>query len=488
MSNADTVRVRVAPSPTGPPHVGTAYVALFNYAFARSESGQFTLRIEDTDRERSTMESEEHIVRALRWLGLHWDEGPDVGGPHEPYRQSERSEMYREKAQELLENGHAYRCFCTSERLADLRKKQQQEKGFVGYDGKCRDLGAEEIQEKLDANTPFTIRLKTPQDGETGFDDRIRGSISIPNAEIDDQVLLKSDGFPTYHLANVVDDHEMEISHVVRAEEWISSTPKHIILYEAFGWEPPVFVHLPLLRNKDKTKISKRKNPTSLEWYREQGYLPEAMLNFLALMGYSLTEDREKFTADEMVDEFTWDRVKTSGPVFDREKLDWLNGEYIREMGPEEILGRILAEPYTKHTDEDAQKLLEIVKLIQERIEKLSDFDESTNFFFEAEQYDSELLIPRKKDADFALTVCEVLEETFGAVDDWDTETLEDTTRALCEERDWKIGWVFMPLRIAITCRRVSTPLFETMEILGKEECMERLATARENAEELVGE
>jgi glutamyl-tRNA synthetase len=466
--------------------VGTAYVALFNYAFARHETGRFILRIEDTDRERSTRESEEHIIRALRWLGLHWDEGPDTGGPCAPYRQSERSACYREHADVLLESGHAYRCFCSPERLAELREQQQEEKGFVGYDGKCRGLSAEEVEAKLDEGLPHTVRLRTPGTAETSFEDRIRGKISIPNAEIDDQVLLKSDGFPTYHLANVVDDHLMGISHVVRAEEWISSTPKHVLLYEAFGWQPPVFVHLPLLRNKDKTKISKRKNPTSLDWYREQGYLKETMLNFLALMGYSIEEDREVFALAEMIEEFTWDRVKTSGPVFDREKLDWLNGEYIRHLEPEEILGRILAEPYTEHTDEDAQKLLEIVKLIQERIETLAQFDEATNFFFEAEPYDAEQLIPRKQEPAFALEVVEALQQTFDEVNDWTTDALEQTTAEFCEERDWSKGWVYMPLRIAITCRRVSTPLFETMEILGKEECMERLETARKRAEKLA--
>ncbi|MFP4176994.1 MAG: glutamate--tRNA ligase [Candidatus Brocadiia bacterium] len=486
MTDIADIRVRVAPSPTGAPHVGTAYVALFNYAFARHENGQFLLRIEDTDRERSTRESEEEIMRALRWLGLHWDEGPDAGGPHTPYRQSERSDLYRSHAQTLLDTGDAYRCFCSPERLEELRERQKAEKGFVGYDGKCRDLDEEEIRQKLDAGEPYTIRMKSPQDGETAFQDRIRGEISVPNKEIDDQVLLKSDGFPTYHLANVVDDHRMGISHVVRAEEWISSTPKHKLLYEALGWDAPVFVHLPLLRNKDKTKISKRKNPTSLNWYREEGYLQEALLNFLALMGYSLEEDREMFTVEEMIEEFTWDRVKTSGPVFDREKLDWLNGEYIRELDPEELLGRILAEPYTEHTDENAQKMLEIVKLIQERIETLTEFDESVNFFFEREPYDPELLIPKKQEAEFALEIVRALKDTFQRVEQWETDTLEQLTADFCEEKDWKKGWVYMPLRIAITCRKVSTPLFETMEILGKEECLERLDLAVEKARSLV--
>ncbi len=487
MPKTDTVRVRVAPSPTGRPHVGTAYIALFNYAFAQHERGQFLLRIEDTDRERSTRESEEEIIRALKWLGLEWDEGPDVGGACGPYRQSERFDTYRAHAQTLLDTGHAYRCFCSPERLRKLREQQQKEKGFVGYDGKCRDLSEEEVQQKMDEGIPHTIRLKTPQSGETSFTDRIRGEISIPNDEIDDQVLIKSDGFPTYHLASVVDDYLMDISHVVRAEEWISSTPKHIILYDAFDWDPPVFIHLPLLRNKDKTKISKRKNPVSLDYYREEGYLREAMLNFLALMGYSLQEDREVFSLEEMIDEFTWDRVKTSGPVFDTEKLDWLNGEYIRALEPAELVERLLAEPYTEHTDEDTEKLVEIVKLIQERIEKLSEFDQATNFFFEREDYDPELLVPKKQSPELALEILNYMQETFQNIDDWGTETLEQTTREMCDLTDWKTGWIFMPLRIVITCREVSTPLFETMDILGKEECMGRFETAIAKAQSLQG-
>jgi glutamyl-tRNA synthetase len=474
-AGSDHVRVRVAPSPTGDPHVGTAYIALFDYVFARREGGEFVLRIEDTDRQRSKPESEQAILQALAWVGLHWDEGPDVGGDCGPYRQSERFDIYRQYAEQLAESGHAYYCFCTAERLADMRKTRP---GQSGYDRHCRVLGEDEVREQLEAGTPHVIRLKVPVDGETRFDDLVRGTVTISNSEIDDQVLLKSDGFPTYHLACVVDDHLMGISHVIRAEEWISSTPKHVQLYEAFGWTAPTFVHMPLLRNPDKSKISKRKNPTSLLWYREQGFLPEALINFLALMGWSMGDDREKFTLDEMMESFSFDRVKTSGPVFDMQKLEWLNGEYIRDMTPEALLERVLSETFTQHVGQPADRMLAIVKLAQERMRKLSEFDDLTAFFFAREDYDASDLIPKKKDAAFAREVLDAAGERLAGVEEWTAEALEAAMQALCEERDWKRRDLYMPLRVATTCRRVSTPLFETMEVLGEQECMERIAEA----------
>ncbi len=479
------VRVRAAPSPTGPPHVGTAYIALFDFVFAAHESGDFVLRIEDTDRRRSTLQSERAIIDSLRWLGLHWDEGPDVGGEHGPYRQSERSENYRQHAFQLVDEGAAYRCFCTPERLTRVRESHSHEEDFIGYDGHCRDLCEDEVQEKLAEGAPFTVRLRTPQSGETAFEDLVRGRIAVPNKQVDDQVLLKSDGFPTYHLANVVDDHLMQISHVVRAEEWISSTPKHILLYEAFGWSPPFFVHMPLLRNKDQSKISKRKNPTSLLWYREQGFLPQALVNFLGLMGWSMGQDREIFSLEEMIQNFTWDRVKTSGPVFDMQKLEWMNGEYIRAMSPENLLSTILQEPYTVRVSEPVERMLEITKLVQERLKRLSEFDDQTSFFFEWEDYDAQELIPRKKDAAFARKAIDTMRATLEAIEQWDAPTLEEALQGLCDEIGQKRGALYMPLRIAVTCRRVSTPLFETMEILGKEECMRRLDKAAEMAKGL---
>jgi len=472
------IRVRAAPSPTGPPHVGTAYIALFDYAFARHHGGDFVLRIEDTDRERSSRESEDAILKALRWIGLEWDEGPDVGGPFGPYRQSERSDTYRRHAEELLRSGAVYRCFCTSEQLAERRKSRRRDAPGSGYDRLCRGLSDDEVQQKLDAGLPYVLRLKVPLEGETRFDDLVRGTVAVRNAEIDDQVLLKSDGFPTYHLANVVDDHLMVISHVIRAEEWIVSTPKHVILYQAFGWELPAFVHMPLLRNADKSKISKRKNPTSLLWYREQGYLPEALRNFLSLMGWSLGDDREIFTLQEMVESFSWEKVKTSGPVFDLQKLEWMNGEYIRMLPIEELLERILKEPYTRRTDQPRAKLLRIVALAQERLKRLSDFDNLTNFFFEREPYKPEDLVPRKHDASFARQALDAALDLLKGADNWSAQALEAAVAALAERRQWERGALFMVLRVGVTCRRVSTPLFETMDVLGKQECIERIEAA----------
>ena len=343
-----TVRTRIAPSPTGDPHVGTAYVALFNYALAKKHGGQFILRIEDTDRERSSAASEEMIFEALRWLGLQWDEGPDVGGPVGPYRQSDRTALYREHADLLVQRGAAYPCFCTRERLDALRAEQKAGKLNFGYDGRCRGVSAGEAGERREAGEPHVIRLAMPDAGQVVVPDLLRGEIEFDNAQVDDQVLLKSDGFPTYHLANVVDDHLMGITHVIRAEEWLSSLPKHVRLYEGFGWEPPVFCHLPLLRNADRSKISKRKNPVSLNFYRRAGYLPEAMLNYLALMGWAMPDEREEFSLEEFVSEFTLERISLGGPVFDVEKLKWLNGKYLRRLEPREILERLAGRPFLR--------------------------------------------------------------------------------------------------------------------------------------------
>ncbi|NLW50387.1 MAG: glutamate--tRNA ligase [Candidatus Brocadiaceae bacterium] len=484
--HAGPVRVRLAPSPTGAPHVGTAYIGLFDHVFARHAGGTFVLRIEDTDRERSTAESEQAILEALRWVGLQWDEGPDRGGPCGPYRQSERLDLYARRAAQLLDAGAAYRCFCTPDELAARREqRRKQGGGGFGYDRLCRHLPADLVARKLEAGTPHVVRLKVPTEGETSFCDIVRGTVTMANAEIDDQVLLKSDGFPTYHLANVVDDRLMGITHVIRAEEWISSTPKHVLLYQAFGWEPPQFVHMPLLRNADRSKISKRKNPTSLLWYRTEGYLPEALLNFLALMGWSLGEEQEVFGLDEMVRCFSWDRVKTSGPVFDLQKLEWLNGEYIRALSPEELLERVLHEPYTRHVDAPADFLLRIVPLVQERLKRLAQFDEWTGFFFAREPYDAADLIPRKEDAAFVRNALPAARQALAELPEWTADAMEQAVRAVAEQGGWKRGSLYMALRVAVTCRKVSTPLFETMEVLGKDECLGRLDDALARADGL---
>ena len=472
-----TVKTRIAPSPTGDPHVGTAYIALFNYCFAKQHGGSFILRIEDTDQARSAPEYEVGIIRALRWLGIQWDEGPDVGGPSGPYRQSERTEIYREHAEILLEKGAAYRCFCTSERLAQLREEQRAAKSpFQGYDGRCRDLSPEEAEAKLAAGTPHVMRLRFPQEGETVLKDRFRGEVRTRNRELDDQILMKSDGFPTYHLANVVDDHLMEVTHVIRAEEWLRSTPKHLELYRAFGWEPPEFVHMPLLRNKDKSKISKRKNPVSLDYYRRAGVLPEAMLNFLGNIGYSVGEDREKFSRSELLEDFDLNRVRLGSPVFDVDKLQWLNGLYMRDMSTDALADRILAEVLSP------SNVRAIVPLIQERIERLDGFVPAASFFFAGVEldYDPALLVAKKRTpVETRKALAKVTEELDG-LRSWTVEELDPVLRGFCEREEWKPGQLFMPIRIAVTGRKASPGLFETMTVLGKPMCQARLRRAIE--------
>jgi glutamyl-tRNA synthetase len=485
-----TVRVRVAPSPTGDPHVGTAYIGLFDYVFARSQNGKFILRIEDTDRTRSTPESEQAIMESLLWVGLQWDEGPDIGGDYGPYRQSERSEIYRAHTQMLLEADKAYRCFCTPERLTEMRDRQRKEKLPPKYDGRCRELKPEEIESDLSEGKPFVVRLRIPPHGHVSFTDKTRGLVQIATEQIDDQVLLKSDGFPTYHLANVVDDHLMEITHVIRAEEWISSTPKHVLLYEAFGWEMPQFIHMPLLRNTDKSKISKRKNPVSLLWYKDQGYMPEALLNFLGNMGWSFSDGREIFSLDEMIADFSWDRVGTTGPVFDITKLDWMNGMYVRQLSPEKLTNRLL-ETALAGRDIGRERLLRIAPLIQERITKFSaeEFDAMSDFFFigaDQLEYDPGLLVPKKTEPADVAPALQKMRERFDALDAWETQPMEDAIRALADEIGWKAGSLFMCVRIAVTGRKATPPLLESMVILGKDESLKRMDNAIEKAQALL--
>jgi glutamyl-tRNA synthetase len=474
---AKSVRTRIAPSPTGDPHVGTAYVALFNYALAHQHGGQFVLRIEDTDQQRSSTEAEEMIFDALRWLGLDWDEGPDVGGPHGPYRQSERSEIYTEHAEMLVKSGHAYPCFCTRERLEELRAEQKAAKGRFGYDGHCRSIASDEAAKRRAAGEAHVIRLAMPTEGEIVVHDLLRGAVTFEAAQIDDQVLVKSDGYPTYHLANVVDDHLMEITHVIRAEEWISSLPKHVQLYKAFGWELPVFCHLPLLRNADKSKISKRKNPVSLNYYRRAGFLPEAMLNYLALMGFAMPDEREEFSLAEFVEAFDPTKISLGGPVFDLEKLTWLNGKHIRDLEPAALLERLRGEQLSD------DYLLKILPLAHERIDTLADFIAYAEFFFVGDvEYDE---TARKKMVAKDLTPPQMakifrtlLEESLDPILDWNIESVEQAMRAHCESHDLTPKQLFMPVRIAVTGRTATPGLFDTMAVLGKELCRRRLRFA----------
>jgi glutamyl-tRNA synthetase len=471
------VRVRIAPSPTGDPHVGTAYIALFNYVFARKHGGQFVLRIEDTDQTRARADSEQMIFDALRWCGLSWDEGPDVGGPYGPYRQSERSSIYRDHANILLDKGAAYRCFCTEDRLAKLRIQQQAAKAArFGYDRHCRDLDPADVRARLAAGEPNVIRRKMPVDGEIVFTDMLRKDpVKRDAAESDDQVLLKSDGMPTYHLANVVDDHLMKISHVVRAEEWISSTQKHVVLYDAFGWEKPQFGHMPLLRNTDKSKISKRKHPVSINYYRDIGILPQALLNFLGNMGWSFGNDREKFTLAEMIDVFTWDRISLGGPVFDLAKLQHLNEQYLHAMSDHELADALIAWRLNRDF------LARVVPLVRQRIKKLDEVISRSDFVFSGDlDYGpvmSELRGSCGKDVAPDVLAKALLDfvERFEAREGFVAPTLEEIARAWAEANGWKVGQAFMLLRIAVTGRTASPGLFESMVVIGKEIVRRRL-------------
>ncbi len=473
---ADMVRVRIGPSPTGDPHVGTAYIALFNYIFAKQHGGEFILRIEDTDQARSSPAWEGMIVDALRWLGLQWDAGPDIGGPAGPYRQSERRAIYQAHAADLLARGGAYRCFCSPERLEQLRTQQRQRGVASGYDGRCRHLDAAAVAAQEAAGTPHVLRLKVPHTGTLGFTDRLRGTVSFEPQQVDDQVLMKSDGLPTYHLANVVDDHLMGITHVIRAEEWITSTPKHTLLYQAFGWTAPEFVHMPLLRNQDKSKISKRKNPVSLNYYRQAGYYPEAMLNYLAMMGWTMPDGREKFGLDDMVQHFDFGRMSLGGPVFDVAKLTWLNGQYIRERPVADMLQR-----WRQAIFSDAQ-LLAVAPLVHERIDKLEDILEHTAYFFGGDvSYDAAArkeLVPKKRPVKDTIAALEAVLELLDAAASLDATALEAQLRSLCEGLGWKTKELFMPVRVAVTGRKATPPLFETMVQLGKERCRRRLRGA----------
>lgn len=478
-SPATPVRVRIAPSPTGDPHVGTAYIALFNYVFARQQGGKFVLRIEDTDQSRARTDSEQMIFDALHWIGLTWDEGPDVGGPYAPYRQSERGEHYRDHIAILLERGEAYRCFCTEDRLTKLRIQQQAEKRTPGYDRHCREHDPHEGIRRATAGEPYVVRLKVPLAGSITFHDLLRGEVTRDAKEIDDQVLLKSDGMPTYHLANVVDDHLMQISHVIRAEEWISSTQKHVLLYRAFGWEPPQFVHMPLLRNadKDKTKISKRKQPVSVNYYRDIGILPEALLNFLGTMGWSFGGDREKFTLQEMIDVFSWDRISLGGPVFNLEKLTWLNEKYLHALSIDELADRAIAWRLNK------DYLMTVLPLVQKRIRKLDELIPATEFLFSGDldyaPVAAELAVPEVLPAEVAKALLAYVERFEGRVG-WTKQMLEDEANAWGAELGWKTKHAFMLLRVAVTGRTATPPLFETMVVLGKEITRRRLRRAAE--------
>ena len=522
------VRTRIAPSPTGEDlHIGNVYTALINRVFAKKNDGKFIVRIEDTDRTRLVAGSEEKILKSLDWFGLTPDEGTLVGGPYGPYRQSERLPLYKKYAEELVEKGYAYYCFCTQERLDSMKKEQLAKGTQPMYDGTCKSLLAGEVKERIHSGEKHVIRLNVPDDGQTSFDDVIRGKVSFENLLIDDQVILKSDGFPTYHLAVVVDDHLIEITHIIRAEEWISSTPKHILIYNYLGWELPVFAHGPILRNPDRSKLSKRKNPVWASWYKEQGFLPEAIINYLGLMGWTMPGGKEIFTVEEMAENFRLEDLRPVGPAFDLKKLEWMNGEYVRAMENEELAKRLCdyLKDYSKNSAFQTFRpsdLLPVIPLIKERLKKLSDFPFLAGFFYvrPLSLRHPEVSVPKdliqghpgltprhpepsprhsgpasperqrgELDPESSSRHSEQSEESspdFKYLSDiktvleslpkpWTKESWEQAIRKLAEAKGVKAGEVFMELRLAVTGHNIGPDLFDSIRILGEDETLSRL-------------
>lgn len=470
-----TVRTRIAPSPTGDPHVGTAYIALFNLCFARQHQGKFILRIEDTDQQRSTRASEEKIFASLRWLGLNWDEGPDIGGDFGPYRQSERKDIYARYAQELLDKGKAFKCYRTSAELDELRRQRQLAGTSTALKPSDLYLPADEVAKRAAANQPYVIRMLVPeQEGACVIQDLIRGPVALDWSMVDAQILIKSDGMPTYHLANVVDDHLMQITHVLRGEEWLNSAPKHQLLYEYFGWEMPVLCHLPLLRNPDKSKLSKRKNPTSITFYQRMGYFPQALLNYLGRMGWSMPNEQEKFSLAEMQANFDIQRVSLGGPVFDVEKLNWLNGLYLREdFNDAQLMDELVKWAF------NPEYVQQILPQLRPRIEVLSDIAPLAAFFFSG--------LPKLSTADFqALNLAEAdliqllqfLVWEMDKLDTWDKEAIFERVKTLAAHAGLKVKDYLQPVFLAISGSTSSTSVLDAMVILGPDMSRARLRAA----------
>jgi glutamyl-tRNA synthetase len=490
------IRTRFAPSPTGYLHIGGLRTALYSYLVAKQTTGKFLLRIEDTDRERFVADGTQNILKSLYWAGIVPDEGVRFDKKEQaiqqegglgPYIQSERLEIYQEYIKQLIDNGSAYYCFCTSERLEELRKKQELKKMSTHYDRLCLKLGAEEIKTKLENNEKHVVRMKMPKEGETVFEDLVRGEIKFANKLIDDQVLIKSDGFPTYHFAVVVDDHLMQITHVIRGEEWISSTPKHIQLYKSFGWEMPLFGHLPLLLNPDKSKLSKRQGDVSVEDYRKKGYLPEALLNFIAFLGWNPGDDRELFSIDELIKEFSLERINKSGAVFNLEKLDWYNKEYIKKLSSEDLAKRVmpwfLEDGFFKsHNEklENSEWLGRVVSLEKERVTTLVELPGAVKFVFELPEYAKEMLVWKKGSLEEVQKVLPELKNYLDtiSVQEYTKQILEEKIKAWVGEKGYSNGSVLWPLRVALSGQQNSPGPFEIAEVLGKDETLKRVENA----------
>ncbi|MFK0161828.1 glutamate--tRNA ligase [Rhizobium sp. NPDC090279] len=477
------VRVRIAPSPTGEPHVGTAYIALFNYLFAKKHGGEFILRIEDTDATRSTPEFETKVLDALKWCGLKWSEGPDVGGPYGPYRQSDRKELYKPYVEQIVTNGHGFRCFCTPERLEKMREAQRAAGLPPKYDGHCLNLSAEEVTTRVAAGEPHVVRMKIPTEGSCKFHDGVYGDVEIPWDAVDMQVLLKADGMPTYHMANVVDDHLMKITHVARGEEWLASVPKHILIYQYLGWEAPVFMHLSLMRNADKSKLSKRKNPTSISYYTALGYIPEALMNFLGLFFIQIAEGEELLTMDELAEKFDPENLSKAGAIFDIQKLDWLNGRWIREkLSEEEFQHRVLTWAM------ENSRLQEGLKLSQSRITKLGELPDLAGFLFKSDlNLDPSAFARIKSTPEELLEILNTVQPDLEKILEWNVETIEAELRAIADRMGKKLKVIVAPLFVAVSGSSRSLPLFDSMAILGRSVVRQRLKLAAQTVATLVG-
>ncbi len=519
----ERVRVRYAPSPTGYPHIGNIRTALFNWLFARHTGGKFIVRIEDTDIARRVKGSEDAILNSLRWLGLGWDEGPEVGGDYGPYIQSERRELYQKCARQLLEGGHAYKCYCSAERLSRMRAEMAERKESMrSYDRHCRELSSEERARFESKGISSVIRFKVPLMGQTTFNDLVRGDITFDNSELDDLVLLKSDGYPTYHLANIVDDHFMKITHVMRADEWLSSTPRHVLLYRAFEWEPPLFAHLPMILGVDKSKLSKRHGAVSLLEYKKMGYLPEAMVNFLALLGWALDDKTVIFSKEDLIRHFSIERISKNAAVFNKDKLDWMNGVYIRNMSIAELTEQLLpflerGLPREVKRPISREYVQQIVPLIRERATTLKEaaelyksifkpatqiiqpedipseekFGKPTVYVEKELDYDAKLLYGKNLTKEAVVAALEAaLQRLTDLAVSWDgtgrdaeklaedASSLEEVLRTLAVELGLKTGELFGLLRVAVTGRTAAPPLFQTMAVLGRERCLKRIKEA----------
>jgi glutamyl-tRNA synthetase len=479
------VKTRIAPSPTGDPHVGTAYQALFNYVFAKQNNGAFIVRIEDTDRARYKPEAQKRILEMLEWLNVAPDESPVVGGPSAPYIQTERAGTHQKYANQMLEAGKAYRAFDTTEELEARREAAEAAKvSYRGYDRRDRDLPKADSDARAAAGEPFVIRLKAPLEGSVTVHDRLRGEVVFQASELDDKVLLKADGFPTYHLAAMSDDHDMGVTHVIRAEEWLTSTPIHVLIIQAMGWDLPEWIHTPLLRNPDKSKLSKRKSNTSVESYRELGIFPEAILNYLGTMAFSMPPfddgtPREVFSVQDLIEHFSWERVSLGGPVFDLEKLTWLNGKYIREVfTPADLAAR--ANPFLERAGfdvSDAVYVGNVVHVLRERFNLLSELPEKAAYFFLEPDLTKLEEKPRTKLEEGKPHMPGLLAVLEGATA-WDHATLEPLVKAFAESTGAKLGAVMQPLRVALTGRLESPGMFELLEVLGRQKTLERLQKA----------